>query len=444
WIQIEAAGSLSDTLEEFITTLPCRRRLVLDRELTGMNSGALAGYPASDPEVAVEPDDLAYVAFTSGTTGTPKAIQGTHRPLSHFLRWHCEMFDLKETDRFSMLSGLSHDPLLRDIFAPLWLGATLCVPDADDISPDRLADWLNQMEITVSHLTPAMGELLTSDTETIRHQNASLRYVFFGGDVLTRQHVAGVRRLAPAATCVNFYGATETPQAMGRFVVPDQGNSAYDSAPASSKEILPLGQGIEDVQLLVLNASQGLAGVGELGEICVRTPYLAKGYLEDHALTSERFIPNPFTQRPGDRIYRTGDLGRYLPDGTVEFAGRNDRQVKIRGFRVEVEEVEAALGQHPSVRDTVVLAGEDVGGGPSATLGTGKRLVAYVVANQDPPPSISELRRFLKEKLPDYMVPSAFVTLNALPLTPNGKVDRRALPVPNPARPDVEEASVIP
>ena len=322
------------------------------------------------------------------------------------------------------------------------------------LSPGRLVAWINQNEISVTHLTPAMGELLTSDTETICHRNASLRYIFFGGDVLTKQHVARVRQLAPSATCVNVYGTTETPQAIGYFVVPEQGNSAHDRARASSRDIIPLGQGIEDVQLLVLNASQGLAGVGELGEICVRTPYLAQGYLEDDALTQERFISNPFTQLPGDRAYRTGDLGRYLPDGTLEFAGRNDQQVKIRGYRIEPGEIEAVLGQHAAVRETVVVAREESVDAESGAANSqsairnphlsDKRLVAYVVANQDPPPSSGELRRFLKEKLPDYMVPSVFVTLDALPLTPNGKVDRRALPAPNLARPDLEEAFVIP
>jgi acyl carrier protein len=199
---------------------------------------------------------------------------------------------------------------------------------------------------------------------------------------------------------------------------------------------LPLGRGIKDVQLLVLGGAQKLAGVGEVGELYVRSPHLARGYIGDPALTEERFVTNPLTGNPADRLYRTGDLGRYLPDGNAEPLGRADLQVKIRGFRVELKEIEAVLAVHDAVRDVAVVARDDAPGG--------RRLVAYVVARPERQPPPGELRAYLKAKLPEYMIPAAFVALDALPLTPNGKLDRRALPAPDHARPETGGGLVAP
>ena len=433
FIQIGAAGVLPSLLEKFVQTLSCR--LVLPQRQMAEVGNLLKDYSTEDPEVEVGPDDLTYVAFTSGSTGKPKGILGGHKPLSHFLQWHTQTFALDETDRFSMLSGLSHDSLLRDIFTPLWLGATLCIPDQEVIvSPGQLSEWMRQKEISIAHLTPVMGHLLTERTEG--KTLPSLRYAFFGGDVLTKRDVSRLGKLAPAATCVNFYGATETPQAMGHFIVSYEGEVIDDPASADVKEGVPLGRGIGEAQLLVLNDSQGHAGVGELGEIYIRSPHLAKGYLNDDTLTQDRFMANPFMNTPGDRVYKSGDLGRYMPDGNIEFLGRSDLQVKIRGFRIELGEIETVLLRHPAVGEAVVIRRED-------KLGE-VRLVAYIVPNPEREPSISELRRFLQEKLPDYMIPSNFIILDALPLTPSGKVDRRALPTPDTTRPEIEEAFVAP
>jgi len=367
-----------------------------------------AAPPDERPASRVTPEDPAYVAFTSGSTGVPKGIVGGHGPVSHFLDWHAATFGLTAEDRFSMLSGLAHDPLLRDLFTPLWLGATLVVPDADEMgTPGWLAAWVRRRQVSVAHLTPAMGRLLVEGESA---ELPSLRYLFFGAEALARQDLAQVRRIAPRAACVAFYGATETPQAMGFFRVPD----AFD------RPTVPVGRGIADVQLLVTNAAGALAGIGERGEIAIRTPYLAAGYLNDPELTRARFPANPWTSEGGDRLYRTGDLGRYLPSGDVEFLGRADQQVKIRGFRVELAEIEAALGAHPAVAAAVVLLRDDASG-----------LTAYVVARPGrTAPAREELSAHLRERLPDYMVPRAFVTLDALPLSPSGKVDRRALPAP--------------
>ncbi|KAF3884862.1 MULTISPECIES: amino acid adenylation domain-containing protein [Nostocales] len=379
---------------------------------------ALQSYPTSNPEVTVELDDLAYFAFTSGSTGKPKGIKGSHRPLSHFVQWHQKTFGLCESDKFSMLSGLSHDPLLRDIFTPLSLGSTLCIPQQEEIETlNQLADWMRVMRISVAHLTPAMAQLLTAKTES---QTTDLRYVFFAGDMLKQQDVRNIYRFAPNVTCVNFYGATETPQAMGYFVIPED-CSVGGPAP-SPHSLIPLGRGIEDVQLLVLTQGLQLAGIGEIGEIYVRTPYLSSGYIGSDALTQERFIVNPFTKIATDRLYKTGDLGRYLPNGNVEFCDRIDNQVKIRGFRIELGEIEVVLSQYPSVREVAVVLREDIP--------RDKQLVAYVVLKEQQSSTVNQLRQFLTEKLPRYMVPASFVMLEALPLTPNGKLNRAALPVP--------------
>lgn len=425
WIHLAAAGPLDEPLAEFVSTLSCRSKLTLAPRYQDRDQ--LAEYPATAPDVTVGPDDLAYLSFTSGSTGTPKAVEGRHGPLTHFLPWRQRTFGLDENDRYSMLSGLSHDPLHRDVFTPLMLGACICIPEQEVIETQgSLAEWMKEQQITIANLTPAMGQLLAETASGAeRCTLPSVRYTFLVGDVLTKRDVARLKKLAPAMTCVNYYGSTETQRAVSYFVVTDESIAAHmDTTLVSEqvKEILPLGKGIEDTQLLVLNGARQLAGVGEMGEIFMRSPHVARGYRGDVTLTNEKFLTNPFTNRPGDRLYKTGDLGRYLPDGNVEPLGRADLQVKIRGFRVELGEIEALLRSVPAVREVVVIAREDQPGE--------KRLVAYIVPEAGAAIALQELREFLKQKLPDYMVPSAFVTMDALPLTPNMKVNRRALPSP--------------
>ncbi|HEU4455090.1 MAG TPA: amino acid adenylation domain-containing protein, partial [Longimicrobium sp.] len=346
--------------------------------------------PAEAPSISIDPDDLAYVAFTSGTTGAPKAIAGTHRPLAHFFGWYARELGIGEADRVSLLSGLAHDPLLRDVFAPLTTGGRIVIPDPGQVgTPGWLAEWMRDEGITVAHLTPAMGQLLATGPGDARLP--ALRLACFGGDVLRAADVERLRALAPNAEAVNFYGATETPQAMGFFRLPAD---LAEVGPA-----VPVGRGIDGVDLLVVTPSGTLAGIGELGEIAVRTPYLSRGYLNDAELTAARFVANPVTGDPADRVYRTGDLGRYRPDGAVEPAGRVDGQVKVRGFRVEVEEIEAALAKHPSVGEAVVAAR---GEGPE------RALVAYAVPREGAAIEAEALRAHLKSILPDYMVPAAF------------------------------------
>ncbi|MEA2604640.1 MAG: hypothetical protein QOF89_5632, partial [Acidobacteriota bacterium] len=429
WLSVAGAASPPDeVLDEVNRELPALR---LDLPpLPSIPEGFLAGVPATAPGIPIGPDDAACITFTSGSTGRPKAVVGRHGPLSHFYPWMGERFDLSERDRFGMLSALSHDPLQRDLFTPLWFGAALCIPEPDRLgAPRYLAEWIRRQEVSVLHLTPAMMELVTlaaeeapaGEPDLAELNLPSLRRAFVVGDLLKKAEVARLQRLAPGLTCFNLYGSTETQRAVGYFAVPRPEAPEWAGL---GREVLPLGRGMEDVQLLVLNPASRLAGIGELGEIHVRSRHLARGYLGDEGLTAERFLVNPFgredRQEPGDRIYRTGDLGRYLPDGNVELAGRADFQVKLRGFRIELGEIEGALARVPGVKECVVVVREDLPGD--------RRLAAYLVAA--PAPSARDLHALLARQLPDYMVPSDFVTLPALPLTATGKVDRRALPVP--------------
>jgi amino acid adenylation domain-containing protein len=425
WLEVAPGHERFDPVREFVRDLGCcrvelrRATLVSPRDL-------IVG--RRDADAAVGPDDPAVITFTSGSTGKPKAIVGRHGPLAHFIPWQKRRFGFGRRDRFSMLSGISHDPMQRDIFTPLCLGATICIPRGDEADvPAAMADWMCRSGVTVAHLTPALAQLLSSAVTNRGNAQApipSLRHAFIVGDVLTRRDVAALRAVAPSVTCVNHYGSTETQRSVGYYVVAEEPSDATSGAEDDrGKEILPLGKGIKDVQLLVLNRRQRLAGVGELGEIYMRSHHMALGYLDDDALTAERFLPNPFTEAPGDRLYRTGDLGRYLPDGNVEFAGRTDRQVKNRGHRIELGEIEAVLLSIGCVRDAVVIVRQDAG--------QRSTLVAYVVLTRAAePPAFKHLREQLLRLLPDYMVPSAFMILESLPLTPNGKIEYDRLPRP--------------
>jgi amino acid adenylation domain-containing protein len=410
WLRVAAAGPVPAEIEQALDAAGCACRLELPAR--AQDSGFLSGVPAVPSPAEVGPDSVAYVAFTSGSTGVPKGVLGRHGSLSHFIPWLCRRFELSAADRYSMLSGLAHDPLHRDLFTPLQTGAAVVIPDPETMDePGRLAAWMRREAVTVAHLTPALGQVLTTEpAHGLPVEVPSLRYVFLVGDVLTRRDVARLRRLAPQVTCVNYYGSTETQRAVGYHMAEEDG----------PREVLPLGRGIPDVQLLILSRAGGagcLAGIGEIGEIWVRSPHIALGYLSDPQLTAERFV--------ADR-YRTGDLGRYLPDGEAVFAGRADTQVKIRGFRIELGEIESVLGGFPGVREAVVVARQARrdGGGESY-------LAAYVVPAAGAAPAVRELRSFLRERLPDAMVPTAFTLLDHLPLTPNRKVDRKALPEPD-------------
>ncbi|MEM9220039.1 MAG: amino acid adenylation domain-containing protein [Cyanobacteria bacterium P01_F01_bin.150] len=378
----------------------------------------------------ISPDQAAYIFFTSGTTGTPKGILGSHKGLAHFLHWQRQTFTVKRSDRIAQLTGLSFDVLLRDIFLPLTSGATLCLPDPrmKPGDPDMM-DWLVQQRITLLHTVPTLAQAwLTTLSEFF--VAGPLRGVFFAGEPLSDQLVNDWRRVFPRCQdMINLYGPTETTLAKAYYQVP------AEPVPG----IQPIGQPLPDTQLWVLNPQGQPAGIGEIGEIVIRTPFRTLGYINASQGERHRFQPNPFSNDPNDIIYYTGDFGRYQPNGTLDILGRRDHQVKIRGVRIELGEIENALAGHSHIHHAIATMVEQPPGN--------QYLAAYVVphAAQTSQTSLQpeSLRQYLKQRLPDYMLPSVFVVLDHLPLTTNGKVNRKALPLP-PALRDTPDALVAP
>jgi|GEM_PF-3169576 len=355
-------------------------------------------------------NDVAYLLFTSGTTGKPKCIKTSHSPLVHFVDFYKSTFNPEPGHRFSMISGLSHDPILRDIFVPLSVGAEINIPENEIIANGiKLFNWFEFSKITHTHLTPQMIRLLCAGAEG--HKSLpDLRMLFSGGDVLRALHVNELRNVSPNVSIVNFYGTTETPQAMAYHVIEDN----------EDLNEIPIGKGIADVQILVLKENLSQSEIKELGEICIRTKYLSLGYLNDETLTSSCFVHSPFSDDSSDLLYRTGDYGYYREDGAVVIKGRMDDQVKIRGYRIELGEVVKAIQNESLVKNVAVLP---------QTLPNGENiLVGYVVLNGTEQEDTSALLKTnISNKLPIYMVPSRFIYLDELPLLPNGKLDRNQL-----------------
>jgi amino acid adenylation domain-containing protein len=373
------------------------------------------------------PDDPAYLFFTSGTTGVPKGVLGRHKGLSHFLAWQRETFGIRPDDRSAQLTGLSFDVVLRDIFLPLTSGASLHLPDASiGVSSGGTLAWLDRQRISILHTVPSIAQNWLNELPG-EVDLRTLRWVFFAGEPLTESLVHQWRAAFPGAGgVVNLYGPTETTLAKCCYVVPED--------PAAG--VQPVGWPLPETQALVLNGQGALAGIGEPGEIVIRTPFRTLGYVNGTAEDSGRFVRNPFSADPGDVIYRTGDRGRYRPDGALEILGRLDDQTKIRGVRVEPGEVSAVLATHPAVAACVVTSVKDAQGENA--------LAAYVVRKKDSPITVPELRVHLETMLPAAMVPGYFVLIDALPLTPNGKVDRRRLPGPQEADRAVAAVHVAP
>ena len=427
WLRIVEAGTPELALQAYLIEQAYAVTLDLSARVREAEYKAFRPYTTEYPGVVIGPDDVAVISFTSGSTGRPKGVLGRHGPLTHFFPWQQQIYGFQGADHYSVLSGLSHDPLQREIFTPLWFGATMCIPSADERNlPGRLAVWMCQQDIHIAHFTPAMIQLLMQPAPdgSLAGNIASLRYAFITGEAVTRHDIDSLHRMAPNVICVNSYGSTETQRSVANLIVDGKHRGLVEErSGVLSRAIIPVGQGIKDVQLLILNSALRQGGIGEVGEIYVRSPHLAAGYLQDAVLNSQRFICNPFTGAVDDRLYRTGDLGCYLPDGVVAMLGRRDQQIQIRGFRVETGEIEATLKQHPAVRECLVGMHEDASGE--------KRLCAYVVLQDEEQATRKELYQFLKQKLPAYMLPSTFTTLKALPVTPNGKIDRQALPSPD-------------
>jgi L-aminoadipate-semialdehyde dehydrogenase len=493
-IVLEKAGTLDSLVSDYIktelsviTTIP-QLKINDDATLSGGNIdgtndvldnyGKFADVPTG---VIVGPDSNPTLSFTSGSEGIPKGVLGRHYSLAYYFPWMAKQFNLSANDKFTMLSGIAHDPIQRDMFTPLFLGAQLLIPTADDIgTPGKLAEWMNTYGATVTHLTPAMGQLLSAEATC---PIPSLHHAFFVGDILTKRDCLRLQSLAENVYIVNMYGTTETQRSVSFYEI--KSRNADSTFLKNLKDIMPAGTGMFNVQLLVVNRNDRsqTCGVGEVGEIYVRAAGLAEGYRGLPDLNKEKFVTNWYVDAskwieedevkktsdqvwrtegwlgPRDRLYRTGDLGRYLPDGNVECCGRADDQVKIRGFRIELGEIDTHLSQHPFVRENITLVKRDVNEEPT--------LISYIV-----PKDSAELKNFkstadttdfsdpiveglvvyrelikdikaqLLKRLAAYAVPTIIVPLSKLPLNPNGKVDKPKLPFPDTAQLSAVAASI--
>jgi amino acid adenylation domain-containing protein/thioester reductase-like protein len=372
----------------------------------------------------VNPTNSAYVIYTSGSTGQPKGVINTHQGICNRLLWMQDAYQLTSGDRVLQKTPISFDVSVWEFFWPMIAGACLVVAQPGGHQDTKyLVELIAQQRITTVHFVPPMLQVLLEQHGLENCHN--LQHVICSGEALPLEVQ---ERFFTHLSCNlhNLYGPTEAAIDV----------TSWQCQQNSNSEIVPIGRPIANMQIYILDSNLQPAPIGTPGELHIAGIGLARCYLNRPAFTSEKFIPNPFSNQSGARLYKTGDLARYLTDGNIEFLGRIDNQVKVRGFRIELGEIEAVLSQHPQLLQTVVIAREDLPGD--------KRLVAYIVPHQEPAPTASDLRQFLKEKLPGYMVPSAFVTLSNLPLTPNGKVNRQALPAPHLAWSDQEETFVAP
>ena len=391
------------------------------------DSPAKATEAALPSIVSVDHRSPAYLFFTSGSTGKPKGVLGTHVGLAHFLAWQRETFTVGPGDRCAQLTGLSFDVVLRDIFLPLTSGATLVLPtDEDSLSGESTLQWLESEKISLTHTVPAVVEMwLISPPAGVAL--ASLRCVFFAGEPLTAALVGRWRAaFGRAGDIINLYGPTETTLAKCYYRVPARPRAG----------IQPLGTTLPQTQALVLTPERELCGLGEPGEIALRTPFRTLGFINAEEANAERFIPNPWRAEAEDKLYLSGDRGAYTADGLLEIRGRLDHQVKVRGVRVEPTEVAVCLEGSPDVAACAVIARLD---GPDGTT-----LVAYVVLEKGADENTGRLQEFLRKQLPAAMVPAAFVFLDSLPLTSNQKLDRERLPAPSGFRPSLESTYVAP
>jgi amino acid adenylation domain-containing protein len=373
-------------------------------------------------QILHSPGDKINIYFTSGTTAQPKAVLGKNEGMTHFIAWEIKEFKINEGTRVSQMTSQCHDPFLRDIFVPLCVGGTICVPDTRETLLDnrRMKEWLETSKVNLVHCTPGLFKIMSADgleSGSYRH----LENVLMAGEKVMPQDLEKWYRIfGNRIQLVNVYGPTETTLAKLFYRINPQD---------VSRESIPIGSPIPGTKVIILNKEMKVCGPGEVGEIYIRTPFRSYGYYKDPGLTAEKFIRNPFTGSPEDIIYKTGDLGKINSDGNIEFVGREDRQVKIRGFRVELDEIEKRLRNYPGVEEAVVLY--------RGTRSGNHILCTYFSGNEQA--TVLGLKESLERELPDYMIPSFYIRMEKFPLNANGKVNTRALPEPD----EVERSSYI-
>ncbi len=377
-----------------------------------------------NPAIQRSARSIAYVMYTSGSTGRPKGVAVPHQAINRLVL-NTDFVTIEPTDRFAQAANASFDAATFEIWGALLTGATLVGVTKDVVlSTYEFVEELRNKKISILFLTTALFNQIANE---IPDAFRTLKQVSFGGEACDPNSVRKVLRAVPPKELLHVYGPTENTTFSTWYLITDVPEGAHT---------IPIGRAIANSTIYVLDKNLRPVPVGVPGELYCGGDGLAQQYYRRPDLTAEKFIPDPFSQQPGARLYRTGDLVKWLPNGAIEFMGRIDQQVKIRGFRIELGEIESLLRNHHGLQDAAVIAREDQPGV--------KRLVAYVVPDPDNPPSNAELRSYLLEKLPDYMVPGIFMRLEALPINPNGKLDRKALPVPDQSRPELEKAYVPP
>ena len=361
------------------------------------------------PGTDLRAENLAYVIYTSGSTGQPKGVEITHAGLLNLVFWHRRAFEVTPADRATQFAAVGFDAAVWELWPYLTAGASVYVSDeAVRREPEAFQEWLLSQEITITFVPTPMAERMMALKWPAR---VALRVMLTGADTL------------------HTYPSPELPFLLVNNYGPTEGTVVATSGPILPEErpdrIPPIGRPIDNTQIYILDDQSREVPIGTPGELHIGGVGLARGYVNRPELTAAKFVPNPFSDEPGARLYKTGDLARWLPDGQVAFLGRIDDQIKIRGFRIEPNEIVAVLNEHPDVRESLVVT-RDIAGGD-------KRLVAYLVPANGSQPAHTALENFLRVRLPEYMVPAIFVWLDDLPLNPNGKVDRNALPAPTPA-----------
>jgi amino acid adenylation domain-containing protein len=377
------------------------QRIILPRDTTDSFS-----HPIAPPVISTKPDNLAYIIFTSGSTGRPKGVQISHANLLNLIQWHCDAFAVTPADKATMHASPGFDASVWELWPHLAAGASVQIVDeAVRTTPELLRDWMVSNGITISFLPTALAEAII---DLPWPAQPPLRALLTGADTLRRRPPVDL----PFAL-INNYGPTEC------TVVATSGRVGSNGL---GDELPPIGSPISNVYVHIVDERQRPVAPGTVGELLIAGASVSRGYLNVPELTAEKFVADPFSSEPGARAYRTGDLGRMLPDGQILFMGRVDDQIKIRGYRIEPQEISAVLDRHPTVKASCV----------SASIGDSgeEGLVAYLVMSGDAEPAAHELREFVSEYLPDYMIPSTFVRLTEWPFSLNGKIDRTALPQP--------------
>jgi amino acid adenylation domain-containing protein len=409
----DAETAVLVTLQRLLEQLPPHEQVVcLDAERQ-----TIAQESKENLATPITGENLAYLMYTSGSSGQPKGVLGTHRAAINRFHWMWTTYPFEAGEICCQKTALSFVDSVWEIFGPLLKGIRVVIlPDRVVKDPKHLLHTLEAHAVTRIVLVPSLLRTLLETANDLKIMLLHLKYCISSGEALSLDLALHFMKNMPQCILLNLYGSSE--------VAADV--TCYDMRDYQPLRCIPIGRPIANTQIYILDEQMQLVPVDQSGEIYVGGDGLARGYFNRPELTAAKFVPNPFSSEPNARLYKTGDLACYLPDGNIEYLGRLDHQVKIRGVRIELGEIEAVLCRHPAVRETVVVAHEDTAGE--------KRLVVYVALHKEQSLTTSDLQSYVMKALPASMMPSAFVELEALPLTPNGKVDRRALPAPTLAR----------